>query len=282
VVATPLGNLSDISLRALAVLREVDLIAAEDTRVSQRLLEAHGIDTRMVAAHQHNENAAAGKICALLAQGRQVALISDAGTPAISDPGARIVAAVQAAGHPVVPVPGASALTAALSAAGITDGRFLFHGFLPARSAARRAELERLRELPLTLAFYEAPHRVREAVEDMLAVLGEGRELVVCRELTKLFEQIVRMPLAAAPSWFEADPNRLKGEFVLLLSAPPARAGLPPEAERVLGLLLGEMPLKSAARLAAEITGANRKQLYQRALEIREGDRVRPGSVGGG
>ncbi len=271
-VATPLGNLRDISLRALDVLRAVDLIAAEDTRVSQRLLDAHGIVTKLMAAHQHNENAAAERICGLLAQGRQVALISDAGTPAVSDPGARIVAAARAAGHPVVPVPGASALTAALSAAGLNDGRFQFHGFLPARSAARRGELERLRELPLTLAFYEAPHRVREAVEDMLAVLGEGRELVVCRELTKLFEQIVRMPLAAAPAWFDADPNRLKGEFVLLVSAPPPREGLPAEAERVLRLLLDEMPLKSAARLAAEITGVNRKQLYQRALELRASD----------
>jgi len=272
VVATPLGNLRDISLRALDVLRAVDLIAAEDTRVSQRLLDAHGIATRMLAAHQHNENVVADKICALLGQGRQVALISDAGTPAISDPGARIVAAVRAAGHPVVPVPGACALTAALSAAGINDGRFLFHGFLPVKSAARKGELERLRELPLTLAFYEAPHRVREAIEDMRAVLGGGRELVVCRELTKLFEQVARMPLESAPAWFDADPNRLKGEFVLLLPAPPPREGLPAEAERVLRLLLDEMPLKSAARLAAEITGANRKQLYQRALELRASD----------
>ncbi|MCB1916102.1 MAG: 16S rRNA (cytidine(1402)-2'-O)-methyltransferase [Rhodocyclaceae bacterium] len=269
VVATPLGNLRDIGLRALDVLAAVAVIAAEDTRHTRVLLDAHGIATRLIAAHEHNEQEAAGKICALLAQGTQVALVSDAGTPAISDPGARIVRAVQQAGHPVVPVPGPSALGAALSAAGLTDGRFLFHGFLPAKPAARRTALEALREQPLTLVFYEAPHRVRETIGDLLAVLGSGRELVVCRELTKLFEQICRMPLEEGPDWFDADANRMRGEFVLLVSAAPVREGLPDEAERVLRLLLEELPVKSAARLAAEITGVGRNPLYRRALALR-------------
>lgn len=268
-VATPLGNLADITLRALDILRSVHVVAAEDTRHTQRLLDAHGIRARLVAAHEHNEQSAAQRIIGLLAAGEHVALVSDAGTPAVSDPGARVVAAVQAAGHPVVPVPGPSAVIAALSAAGLHEGPFHFHGFLPARSGARRTILEGLREVPATLAFYEAPHRVRETVDDLLVVLGEARELVVCRELTKLFEQICRLPLAAAPAWFDADSNRLRGEFVLLVSAPPPREGLSPEAERVLSLLLAELPVKTASGLASEITGAARKLLYQRALDLK-------------
>lgn len=271
VVATPLGNLRDIGLRALDVLAAVSVVAAEDTRHTRVLLAAHGIDARLIAAHQHNEQEAAARICDLLAQGRHVALVSDAGTPAISDPGARIVRAVQEAGYPVVPVPGACALAAALSVSGLIDGRFLFQGFLPAKAAARRSALEALREQATTLVFYEAPHRVGETVADMLAVFGPGRELVVCRELSKLFEQISRMPLAEAPAWFAGDVHRSRGEFVLLVSAPPAHQGLSPEADRVLRLLLGELPVKSAARLAAEITGLGRNPLYQRALELRDG-----------
>ncbi|MCB1888430.1 MAG: 16S rRNA (cytidine(1402)-2'-O)-methyltransferase [Rhodocyclaceae bacterium] len=272
VVATPLGNLADITLRALDVLRQVDVVATEDTRHTQRLLDAHGIQARTMAAHEHNEQAVAARICELLAAGKPVALVSDAGTPAVSDPGARIVAAVQAAGLPVVPVPGPSAVTAAVSACGLPDGPFLFHGFLPPKAAARRTTLTNLREAPARLVFYEAPHRVRETIDDLLAILGPAREIVVCRELTKLFEQICRMPLAEAGAWFDDDANRLRGEFVLVVSAPPPLEGIPPEAERVLGLLLAEMPLKQAAGLAAEITGVGRKLLYQRALELKDGD----------
>ena len=259
-----------MSLRSLDVLGAVDVIAAEDTRHSKRLLDAHGIRTRLVAAHEHNEQRAASQICGLLADGRHVALISDAGTPAVSDPGARIVARVQQAGYQVVPIPGASAAVTALSASGLVDGRFLFHGFLPAKSAARRSAIGGLRELDATLVFYEAPHRIRETVDDLCAVLGGGREIVVARELTKMFEQICRMPLADAPAWLAEDDKRCRGEFVLLVSAPPPGEGLPAEAERVLSLLLEEMPLKGAAKLAAAITGAPKNALYQRALVLRD------------
>lgn len=270
VVATPLGNLGDITLRARAVLAAVDVVAAEDTRHSQRLLDALGIRTRLVALHEHNEEASAAGLIRLLGEGRSVALISDAGTPAVSDPGARAVARVQEAGHPVVPVPGPSAAIAALSASGLTDAHFHFHGFLPVKSAARRAALERLRAIPATLVFYEAPHRIAETVADLAAVLESGRQLVIARELTKLFEQIVRLPLAESPAWLAADANRCRGEFVLLVSAPPPAEGLDAEAERVLKLLLAELPVKSAARLAAEVTGKPKNLLYERALALRD------------
>lgn len=269
VVATPLGNLHDITLRALAVLGAVDVVAAEDTRHSQRLLDAYGLKVRMVAVHQHNEQAAAGQLIELLAAGRQVALITDAGTPAVSDPGARLVARVREAGHPVVPLPGPCAAVAALSVSGFAEGGFRFVGFLPARPGARVAALAALRDETDAMVFYEAPHRIVECAADLLAVFGGGRELLVAREMTKLHEQIVRLSLAEAGAWFAADPNRVRGEFVLVLAGAPVEAGLSAEAERVLGLLLAELPLKSAARLAAEITGAGRKLLYARALEIR-------------
>lgn len=269
-VATALGNLRDMTLRALDILAAVDVIAAEDTRHSQRLLDAHGIRTRLLAAHQHNEQSAAAHICELLAAGHHVALITDAGTPAVSDPGARIVARVQDAGHPVVPVPGPSAVVAALSVSGLADGHFHFHGFLPAKAVARCDALAQLKDLRATLVFYEAPHRIREMVADLAAVLEAGREVVFARELTKLFEQVSRMPLAEASAWLAADANRVRGEFVVLVSPAPPREGLPAEAERVLALLLAELSVKAAARLAAEITGASRKALYQRALELRE------------
>ena len=271
VVATPLGNLHDISFRALALLKTVGTVAAEDTRHSQRLLDAFGIRTKLLALHEHNEQSAAGQLIKLLEAGEHVALITDAGTPAVSDPGARAVARVQEAGFPVVPVPGACAAIAALSASGLADGAFHFHGFLPTRSAARRAQLEAMQGIPGTLVFYEAPHRIAECLADLAQVFTEGRQIVVARELTKMFEQIVRMPLAEAPAWLAADPNRSRGEFVLLVSAAPPAEGLPPEAERVLALLLAELPVKQAAKLAAAITGAPKNALYERALELREG-----------
>lgn len=271
VVATPLGNLYDITMRALAVLGKVDAIAAEDTRHTRRLLDHHGIRTRLLAVHQHNEQAAADGLVALLAQGQHIALVTDAGTPAVSDPGARVVARVQQAGYPVIPLPGPSAVTTALSASGLVEGRFLFVGFLPPKSAARRTELEALAATPAALVFYEAPHRVVECVADLAAVLGAQRELVVARELTKLHEQIARMPLAEAGDWFAADADRCRGEFVLIVSPPPLAEGLSADAERTLRLLLPEVPLKTAARLAAELTGANKNALYQRALQLKDG-----------
>ncbi len=268
VVATPLGNLADITLRALAVLRGVDVIAAEDTRHTRRLLERYGIDTELLAAHQHNEAAVAARLAQRVRQGGSVALVTDAGTPALSDPGARIVAAMQAEGLPVIPVPGPSAAVAALSVAGLTDPHFLFYGFLPAKPAARRAAIAGLRPLACALVFFEAPHRIQETVADLAAGLEAQREIVIARELTKIYESIVRLPLGQAPAWLEEDANRRRGEFVLVVSGPPPRAGLDAEAERVLALLLAELPVRQAVKLAAEITGATRNELYQRALEL--------------
>ena len=268
-VATPLGNLSDISLRAIEVLRAVDAIGCEDTRHARRLLDQHGMTAPCFPLHEHNEHSAADRVIELLRQGKHVALISDAGTPGVSDPGARTVARVRAAGLPVVPVPGANAAIAALSVAGLADGRFLFVGFLPPKPAARRTEIEALRALPAALVIYEAPHRIEECVADLAALLEPAREIVIAREITKLHEQIVRMPLAEAPAWLAGDDNRRRGEFVLLLSGPPPRTGLDADVERTLGLLLAELPTKAAVRLAAEITGAPRNTLYERALELK-------------
>ncbi len=251
------------------MLASVDVIAAEDTRHSQRLLDAFGISTRMIALHEHNEQAAATQLIRLLEQGQQVALISDAGTPGISDPGARAVARVREAGLPVVPVPGPCAAIAALSVSGFTETGFHFAGFLPTRSGARRAELARLRELDVPLVIYESPHRIAECVADLVAELESERELVIARELTKVFEQVERLNLAEAAEWLAGDPNRSRGEFVLIVGPAPAREGLAPEAERILHLLLAELPLKTASRLAAEISGAPRNALYARALVLK-------------
>lgn len=270
VVATPIGNLHDIGLRSLALLAAVDLIAAEDTRHSQRLLDAYGIRTRLFAAHRHNEHEAADRVIARLDEGAQVALISDAGTPAISDPGARLVARVRAAGHPVVPVPGPCAAVAALSVAGLAEGGFRFVGFLPATGAARATALAALAGETAPMVFYEAPHRVLDCVTDLLAAFGGERQLLVARELSKLHEQIARMPLDSALAWFAADANRCRGEFVLVVDGCPADEGLTAEAERVLALLLAELPVKTAARLAATITGASKNALYARALQLKQ------------
>lgn len=272
VVATPIGNMGDITLRALQVLKNADAIAAEDTRTSAPLLSHHGIATRLFAAHEHNEARAAARIIELLREGKRVALISDAGTPAISDPGAHIVEAVRAAGFAVVPIPGPNAAAAALSAAGF-EGPFHFAGFLPPKSAARRAALRELAGLPATLVMYEAPHRILDLAADLAAECAPERPLVLARELTKRFESIHATTVGEAAAWLQGDANRQRGEFVVLLQAPLARKGedaLDAEAERVLALLLAELPVKSAARLAAEITGAPRKALYARALQLKE------------
>ena len=270
VVATPLGNLGDISMRAIEVLRAADAIACEDTRHARRLLDHYGIRAPLLAVHQHNEAQAAEKLLALLGQGKRVALISDAGTPGISDPGARTVAAVRAAGFPAIPLPGANAAITALSASGLADPYFLFAGFLPAKSGARRQAIAALRPIAATLVFYEAPHRIAGTLADLAELLEPGRKLVVARELTKLFEEIASMPLSEGPAWLAADDNRARGEFVLLVSAPPPEAELPAEARRVLTLLLAELPLKQAVGLAAEISGAPKNALYELALNWRD------------
>lgn len=268
IVATPIGNLSDITLRALQTLKAVAMIACEDTRHARRLLDHHGIGTPLIALHEHNERQAATRLIALLREGKSIALISDAGTPAISDPGARAVAAVRQAGFGIVPIPGPNAAIAALSVSGF-EGPFHFAGFLPPRVGARQTALAALKALPATLVFYEAPHRIEETIADLVGTLEPEREIVIARELTKVFEQIERMPLPAAPAWLAADENHRRGEFVLVVSAPPPSHGLDAESERILKLLLAELPLKPAVKLAAEITGLPRNDLYARALALR-------------
>ena len=273
VVATPIGNLSDITLRALEVLGAADVIAAEDTRNSRHLLQHHGIaDARLLALHQHNERGAAEKIITLLQQGLSVALVTDAGTPAVSDPGAVLVELVRAAGFRVIPIPGASAVVAALSASGLSAPHFLFYGFLPNKSAARRNALQELIEHPYTLVFYEAPHRILECAADLQAVFGDEREIVFAREVTKLFESIHRCRLGEALDWLNSDPNNLRGEFVVLVSGAVAREGLDAETTRILSVLLAELPLKQAVQLAVQITGTNRNELYQQALSLKSGE----------
>ncbi|BAN46800.1 ribosomal RNA small subunit methyltransferase I [Metapseudomonas resinovorans NBRC 106553] len=274
VVATPIGNLDDISARALRILREVALIAAEDTRHSARLMQHFGIPTPLAACHEHNERDHGGRFLARLQAGDDVALISDAGTPLISDPGFHLVRQARAAGIAVVPVPGACALIAALSAAGLPSDRFIFEGFLPAKASGRRGRLEQIREEPRTLIFYEAPHRLLESLEDMRAVFGGDRQALLARELTKTFETLKGAPLDELCAWVAADSNQQRGECVVLVAgwqAPEGEGALSAEALRVLDLLLAELPLKRAAALAAEITGVRKNLLYQAALE-RQGD----------
>ena len=271
VVATPIGNLADITLRALKVLKGVAAVAAEDTRVTARLLTHYGIDVQLIALHEHNERRAAQKILRLLARGKSVALVSDAGTPAVSDPGALAVAAVRHAGYAVVPLPGANAALCALSVAGATARHFLFYGFLPPQAAARRRELAALKTLPYMLAFYEAPHRVIASVADMAAVFGGKRSIMLARELTKLFETIHICRLGEAAAWLAADADRTKGEFVLLVDGAPTASPGAEAAQRALEILLRELPLKQAVKLAAELAGGKRNELYRMALEMKAG-----------
>lgn len=272
VVATPIGNLGDITLRALEALKTVDAIAAEDTRHTSGLLAHFGISKKLIAVHQHNEQQSAAKLLPLLQAGQNIALVTDAGTPAISDPGALVVKAVREAGIKVVPVPGPSAVVAALSASGIADGGFYFYGFLPASAGQRRKALESLKSLPATLVFYEAPHRIVACVEDIFDTLGE-RNITFCRELTKTFETIYTCPVSRASAWLQADVNQQRGEFVLLVETVPAQdESLPAQAQDVLRLLLNELPLKQAVKLATEITGAKKNDLYQLALTLKNDD----------
>lgn len=271
VLATPIGNASDITLRALHVLALADAVACEDTRNTSQLLQRYGLSKTLLAAHEHNEREAADKIVERLRAGQRVALVSDAGTPAVSDPGARVVDAVRAAGLQVVPLPGASAAVTALSASGLADARFHFAGFLPAKPRQRETALQELATMQAALVFYEAPHRIVETVQSMLEVFGPERQVVLARELTKLFESIHRCPLGEAPAWLAEDANRQRGEFVVLVQGAPATDGDEAEAERVLRILLEELPVKQAAALAAQITGKKKNALYERALEIRGG-----------
>lgn len=275
VVATPIGNLDDMSVRALKVLREVSLIAAEDTRHSLRLMQHFGIATPLAACHEHNEREEGSRFIARLQAGDDVALISDAGTPLISDPGYHLVRQARAAGIQVVPVPGACALIAALSAAGLPSDRFIFEGFLPAKSVGRKARLELLKEEPRTVIFYEAPHRILECLQDLEDIFGADRPAVLGRELTKTFETLKGLPLSELRAFVEGDSNQQRGECVVLVagwSEPEGEDAIGTEARRVLDLLLQEMPLKRAAALAAEITGVRKNLLYQVALEKQKGE----------
>jgi 16S rRNA (cytidine1402-2'-O)-methyltransferase len=271
VVATPIGNLRDISLRALDVLGQVDVIAAEDTRVTGVLLAHHGVRARLLSLNEHNERRRAAEIVTLLAGGKRVALVTDAGTPGVSDPGGVLVRAVAAAGYAVIPVPGPSAVIAALSASGLEARHWLFYGFLPATASARRSALKQLATLPFALVFYEAPHRIRATLSALAETLGVAREIVIARELTKRFETIHRSKLGAATAWIDADPDQQRGEFTLIVGAPATVAAAATDAhDAMLTLLLAELPLARAVRLAAALTGTPRNRLYERALELKK------------
>lgn len=269
VVATPIGNLEDVTLRALRILREADVIAAEDTRIASRLLSHHGVAQRPVSLHQHNERAMARRVLGWLDEGKRVALISDAGTPGISDPGGVVVEQARAAGHRVTPIPGPSALAAALSVAGMVGEQILFCGFLPSSGSARRKAIAAVAGTPYCLVFYEAPHRVVQAVEDLAAELEQAgdRRIIIARELTKLFEAVHTCRLTEAAAWLREDPNRTRGEFVLVV--PWVKGiGAPAAWEPVLAALLEELPLAQAVKLTCAATGARRKPVYERALAM--------------
>ena len=270
IVATPIGNLADIGLRALHVLQLVDAIACEDTRHTQTLLRAYGMEkSAWLSVHRHNEAEAAQQVVARLQQGQRVAYASDAGTPGVSDPGARLVAAVRAAGLVVVPIPGPSSVTTLLSAvpAQQEDSAFVFLGFLPAKAGERQQAVEALRQEPRSVVLLEAPHRIA-ALAETLAALGD-RGITVGRELTKQFEEIASLTCGGFPAWLEAAPQRSRGEFALVLH-PVQQQRDDGQGERVLRLLLAELPVKTAVKLAAEITGAPRNELYELALAIRK------------
>ncbi len=266
VVATPIGNLADASPRSLETLRAADLIACEDTRTTRTLLARHGISAQVVAVHEHNEMAAAAGLIDRLRQGRNVALVTDAGTPGLSDPGALLVAEAHRAGIKVSPLPGPSAAAAAFSVSGFAADRFLFAGFLPSTSAARRKALETL-DLPFPVILYEAPHRILETLTDLAARFGPEREIVIARELTKKFEEVARLPLGTAHEWLLADPHRQQGEFVLVLAPGEAKPASALDAERTLEALLEFLAPSEAAKVAARLTGQPRRLLYRKALE---------------
>ena len=276
VIATPIGNRADITVRALACLALVDAVAAEDTRTARQLLQYYGVDKPMIAAHRHNENEAAATLVARIAAGARIAYVSDAGTPGVSDPGARIVAAVRDAGHRVVPIPGASALTTSVSAAGLPDGPIAFIGFLPAKTSQAATVLEGIADADAHLVFYEAPHRIVDTLTLFAKTFGGDRHCVIARELTKRFETMHRCRLEDAVAWITADPQRQRGEFVVIVEADEqhddASDRALAKAAPILAKLCAALPLSEAASLAAEITGVSRKALYAEALRLqREG-----------
>jgi 16S rRNA (cytidine1402-2'-O)-methyltransferase len=275
IVATPIGNLADLTLRAIHVLALADAVACEDTRTSGALLRHLGLDKPLIALHEHNEAQAALRVCALLAMGQRVAYVSDAGTPAISDPGATLVAAVTDAGYRTMPIPGPSSAVAALSAAGDSvSAGFVFTGFLPAKGGERQAAVQAAAASAATQVVFEAPHRIESLVQ-ALAHVVPTRRVTLCRELTKQFETVVTRPAGDLPAWLAQDPNRLRGEFVVVLHAQTVTAegaeALPEGALRMLEVLLRELPLKQAVALACELSGAPRNALYAKALALQRG-----------
>lgn len=271
IVATPIGNLADISARAIEVLSSVDLIAAEDTRHSKFLLQHHGITTATISLHEHNEQQRSEMLLLRIMQGESIALISDAGTPLISDPGFRLVTMAREQGIKVIPIPGACAVITALSASGLSAERFAFEGFLPPKATARRQVLERLQHETRTLIFYESPKRIVASLQDMLLVFGGERRACLARELTKMFETLVTLPLIELVEAVSNDPNQQKGEIVLLVEGQDKVVDSDEmEVERVLQLLLAEMPLKQAATLAASILGMKKNKAYDIALKLQQ------------
>ena len=271
IVATPIGNLEDLSARAIATLRSVSLIAAEDTRHAARLLSAYQIETPVTACHDHNESFKLTQFLGKLQQGKSVALISDAGTPLISDPGYRLVKAAHEAGIRVIPIPGACAAITALCASGLASDRFSFEGFLPAKTHARQQTLTSLASDSRTLIFYEAPHRIIDSLQDMLTCFGAARDVTFARELTKTFETIKKSTLGELLAFVQADPNQQKGEIVLVVAGASEAEQLPDTAktDQLLQRLMQDLPLKTAAQLAADLTGLKKNELYQRALALK-------------
>jgi 16S rRNA (cytidine1402-2'-O)-methyltransferase len=272
IVATPIGNREDISARALGVLKAVSLIAAEDTRHSKKLLAHYGIGTPLLSVHEHNEREVAGRLVQRLLAGEDIALISDAGTPLISDPGFHLVRVARRAGIRVIPLPGPSALVAALSVSGLPTDRFAFEGFLPAKQAARRQRLQGLAATTATLVFYESSHRILDCLADMSACLGGAREASIARELTKTFETVLTGTLSGLLERLRADSHQQKGEFVVMVQGAPPRdpAEVDAVSGQVLAILMSELPLKQAVSLAARITGASRNVLYQQGLKLKD------------
>ena len=268
IVATPIGNLGDLSPRALKILDSVDLIAAEDTRVTGAMLAHFGLRTKMLALHEHNEADVAAIVIDELKRERSVALVSDAGTPLISDPGYALVRLARAAGITIIAVPGPSAVLAALSISGLPTDAFVFAGFLPAKPAARRQALRELAGDTRTVILYESTHRILDSLETLVEVLGPGRRVCLARELTKLYEESHTAPVAELLDWVKADDNRQRGEFVLVIEGASAEAAGPREAERILKTLLSELGASRAAKVAAELTGLPRKELYALALRL--------------
>jgi 16S rRNA (cytidine1402-2'-O)-methyltransferase len=270
VVATPIGNLQDITLRAVEVLTAVNCIVAEDTRHSQPLLQQYAIKTKVMALHEHNERERTSKLLERLQQGESIALISDAGTPLISDPGYYLVREARAIGIKVVPLPGACAAIAALSVAGLPTDRFIFEGFLSAKSGPRLQRLERLRNESRTMVFYEAPHRILDLLQALQQVFGGDRQVVLAREITKMFETIKSDVLNKLIPWVEADSNQQRGEFVVIVAGmQEVSSETEQEAGRILGVLLEALPLKQAVELASKITGQKKNDVYQAALQLK-------------